>query len=89
MKIFVTHNKQGKIKSIGVPASDSKGTMGLKSQRGQIVSEVEASDSVSIKDFQNGEELNYKLRDLAEQFHVDSTSGKPRLVRLNTSKKKR
>jgi len=71
MKIFVTHDKQGKIYSVGMPAAQFSGSMGIiASKRGQIVS------TFDVAEVEHPHHLNKYLR----QFRVEFTSGKLKLV---------
>jgi hypothetical protein len=72
MKIFVTHDKQGKIYSIGMPAAQFSGSMGIVAgKRGQIVS------TFDVAEIEHPRHLDKYLR----EFRVNLTSGKRKLVK--------
>lgn len=74
MKILVVHDENGNIKSAGVAPDEPGRRAGLRTQRGESVTEVEE------RAFEP-QELRGSPRDFCENYRVDAVSG--RIVRKN------
>lgn len=74
MKILVVHDEYGNIKSAAVAPNEPDRRAGLRSQRGESVTEVEERAL-------EPQELCRNPRDFCENYRVDTVSG--RLVRKN------
>lgn len=75
MRTLVVHDSAGNIRSIGVPAGQFSGQVGLYAPAGHQVSEVEVPE---VKDAQDHEQLER----LKSQFRVERGSGQtPHLVK--------
>jgi hypothetical protein len=74
MKILVVHDQYGNIKSAAVAPAGAKRRAGLRTLRGESVTEVEERGL-------EPQELRRSPRDFCENYRVDAVSG--RLVRKN------
>jgi hypothetical protein len=74
IKILVVHDVYGNIKSAAVVPDEPNRRAGLRSQRGESVTEVEGRTL-------EPQELRRSPRDFCEDFRIDTVSGK--LMRKN------
>jgi hypothetical protein len=74
MKVFVMHDKQGNIRSVGGYGGALSEPVRLKPHPGYHITEVEAPNVKDEQDYQ-------QLRELIEHFRIDIGPGQPRLIR--------
>lgn len=74
MKVLVMHDEQGNIRSVGGYGSALSEPVRLKPHAGHHLTEVEAPNVKDEQDYQH-------LRELIEDFRIDTSLGKPKLVR--------
>lgn len=74
MKVFVEHDDQGNIQSVGVPVSTSDTRTTLKPQPGYQVVEVEVSHVLHEQDIEH-------LREIKQHYRIEGYPGQARLVR--------
>ncbi len=77
MKLLVVHDRQGKIRSVSVPAAQQpgfEGRLGLKPGPDEIVSEVDGSDI-------QGDKIHEYVREIVADYWIVDHPTKPRLVK--------
>jgi hypothetical protein len=74
MKVLVTHDDHGTIRSVGVSASTPHGKAMLRPPSGHHVTEVEAPDVTDEQDHNH-------LREIISHFRIELSHGQPKLVR--------
>jgi hypothetical protein len=79
MKVFVTHDHEGRIRSLALQAPGARGQLGVAASRGDVVSEVEVKIAGDSRD---GERVGRQLLAIAEGFRVAGAPGKPRLAKI-------
>jgi hypothetical protein len=62
MKVYVEHDDEGNIKSIGIPNISGTKSAGLKPRHGRVVSEVDAPDGRHEGDIEHLKELRRRFR---------------------------
>jgi len=81
MRTLITHDAEGNILAVMVPALDVGDQLEIVPQQGEIVSEVDVPSMKQVTQYEEQvtqyEEINRIVRD----SRVDLDSGRPRLVR--------
>jgi hypothetical protein len=77
MKTIVVHDKNGDIKSFGIPNPSLGGRIGLVPPPGEYTAEV---DLPEIQDFASIEPQLDRIQEILQRSRVDTNGGKARLV---------
>jgi hypothetical protein len=71
MKVFVVHDQHGMISSMGTPAPEYSGSVGLAPAPGQSVSALEVDEIVHSHHFEK----------YLREYRVDLATGRPNLIK--------
>jgi len=85
MKLYVTHDQEGNIVSIGMPHADTDREVGIAAETEYTVSEVDVAGDRT--DFADEEKAIRKLTEIVEQFRIDVPTKRGTLVSRKPSSK--